>query len=128
MSLRSAAALIPVLFLIPVSACKAPTPPERPLSSGIDLAGMDKTVNPGDDFYEYANGTWLKSTPIPPDKSRYGVTTILADQTLKQLEALLQETAGAGAGARATPSVQDVQKVADFYSSYMDEATIESKG
>ena len=102
MSLRSAAALIPVLFLLP-SACKGPAPPAATLSSGIDLAGMDKTVNPGDDFYEYANGTWLKSTPIPPDKSRYGVTTILADQTLKQLEALLQETAGAGAGARATP-------------------------
>src|SRR5438105_2948248 len=123
MSLRSAAALIPVLFLIPVSACKAPTPPERPLSSGIDLAGMDKTVNPGDDFYEYVNGTWLKTTPIPPDKSRYGVTTILADQTLKQTQALLQETAGAG--GKTSP---EVQKVGDFYSSYMDEATIESKG
>jgi len=124
MSLRSAAALIPVLFLLP-SACKGPAPPAATLSSGIDLAGMDKTVNPGDDFYEYANGTWLKSTPIPPDKSRYGVTTILADQTLKQLQALLQETAGAGTGARATP---EVQKVGDFYSTYMDEARIESKG
>ena len=125
MSLHSVAALILVLPLIAISACKAPTPPERPLSSGVDLAGMDKTVNPGDDFYEYVSGTWLKTTPIPPDKSRFGVTTILADQTLKQLQGLLQETAGAGAGAKATP---EVQKVGDFYSSYMDEAAIESKG
>src|SRR5437868_14259701 len=112
MSLRSAAALIPVFFLLP-SACKGPAPPAATLSSGIDLAAMDKTVNPGDDFYEYVNGTWLKTSPIPPDKSRYGVTTILADQTFKQTLALLQETAGAG--GKTSP---EAQKVGDFYSSY----------
>lgn len=43
-----------------------------PLTAGIDLAGMDTSVAPGDDFNAYANGGWIKATPIPPDKPRYG--------------------------------------------------------
>src|SRR2546425_12939818 len=101
MSLRSAAVLILVVLLAPLPACKAPAPPAPPVSSGVDLAGIDKTVNPGDDFNEYASGVWLKATPIPPDKSRYGIATMLSDETLKQTQALLQETAGAGAKAGA---------------------------
>src|SRR3546814_11761915 len=46
---------------------------------GFDLTGMDKSVQPGDDFYAYANGTWAKNTEIPADKSNYGMFTALAD-------------------------------------------------
>jgi putative endopeptidase len=100
----------------PAESSKAPT-------SGIDLAGMDKSVPPGDDFNAYANGGWLKATPIPPDKAGYGIFAILADQTRKQTVDLIQEAAKAGASAS-----EEARKTGDFYSSFMDEATIESKG
>ena len=46
---------------------------------GMDEAGMDKSVAPGDSFYDYANGTWAKTTQIPADKSNYGAFNLLAD-------------------------------------------------
>jgi putative endopeptidase len=99
----------------------APAPAAPP--SGIDLAGMDKSVAPGDDFNAYANGAWIKATPIPPDKSSYGAAAILVDQTRQRTIALIQDPANAGPST--TP---DTRKVADFYASFMDEGGIESKG
>ena len=93
------------------------------LSSGIDAAGMDKSVAPGDDFNAYSNGGWIKATPIPPDKSSYGIDAILADETRNRTRDLIENAANAGTSAAA-----DVRKVADFYASFMDEAAIESKG
>jgi predicted metalloendopeptidase len=109
------------LFTAAASCTPAP-PVATPLSSGIDVAGMDKTIKPGDDFYAYANGGWLKATSIPPDKARYGIFTVIADQTRERVVALIQEAAKTVANARA-----DRQKVGDFYSSYIDEAAIESR-
>src|ERR1051326_8242275 len=68
-------------------ACKSATPPAPATpaaTTGIDLAGMDKSVPPGDDFNAYANGGWLKATPIPADKASYGIFAILADETRKR--------------------------------------------
>jgi predicted metalloendopeptidase len=93
------------------------------LPSGIDVAGMDKSVAPGDDFNAYANGGWMKATSIPADKSSYGAGALLVDRTRQQTIALIQDPVNAGAGA--TP---DARKVADFYASFMDEEGIESKG
>jgi len=101
----------------PPAAAAAPLPP------GIDVAGMDKSVAPGDDFNEYANGGWMKATPIPADKSSYGVATILVDQTRKQTVDIIQDPVNSGPNASA-----DARKVGDFYTSFMDEAGIEAKG
>jgi len=84
---------------------------------------MDTAVAPGDDFYAYANGGWLKATPIPPDKSSYGAGSILTDETRQQTVALIQDAGKAGPGGSA-----ETRKVADFYASFMDEAGIEAKG
>jgi len=90
---------------------------------GIAVANMDRSVKPGDDFYEYANSEWIKRTEIPPDRAGVGVFTKLSDLSNKHTAALIEEIAKsnppAGSGAR---------KVADLYNSYMDEATIETKG
>jgi putative endopeptidase len=123
MSVRSALAIAfaGVIF----SACSsrpAPPAPAAP-SSGIDVAGMDKSVNPGDAFFEYVNGGWLKATEIPADKSRYGVFTMLGDETRKRTVAIIQESANAGANAS-----DESRKVGDYYSSFIDEAAIEAKG
>ena len=106
------------------AACKASPPADTASTkTGIDVAGMDKSVPPGDDFNQYANGGWLKATEIPEDKSSYGVSTMLADDTRKRTVAIIQESANAAANA-----TDEQRKVGDFYTSYMDEATIESKG
>jgi predicted metalloendopeptidase len=101
-------------------ACRKSPPP---IPTGIDLAGMDTSVAPGEDFNAYANGGWIKATPIPADKARYGTFVILADETRKRNLALIDEAAKAGSKASG-----DGRKIADFYSSFMDEAAIESKG
>jgi len=94
-----------------------------PLASGIDVAGMDTSVAPGDDFNAYANGGWIKATPIPADKPSYGLFEKLADDTRKRVQTLVQEAAQAG-----PVGGEDARKIADFYASFMDEAAIEGKG
>ena len=84
---------------------------------------MDKSVAPGDDFNSYANGGWLKATPIPADKASYGIFAVLADETRTQTRTLIQEASG------ATPAQSaELRKIGDYYASFMDEAAIESKG
>ena len=121
MSLRSRTLLLLATLLVATPAWKAPSPP---IQSGIDLAGMDNSVRPGDNFFDYVNGGWMKATPIPPDKAGYGVGTILVDQTRKRTQALIQKAAASGS-AGGKP---ELQKIGDFYSSFMDEAAIERKG
>jgi len=87
---------------------------------GIDLAGIDKNVKPGDDFFAYANGTWDKTTEIPVDRSSWGSNGELAEVTDKRVAELIQSAASAK-GVEA-------KKIADYYASYMDEAGIEAKG
>jgi predicted metalloendopeptidase len=103
--------------LIESSACTKK--PE--LSAGIDVVGMDTSVQPGDDFNAYANGGWIKATPIPADKATYGLGAILSDETRQRTRELIEGAASAGAG-------EDGRRIGDFYSSFMDEAAIESKG
>ncbi len=92
---------------------------------GIDLAGIDRTVAPGDDFFAYANGTWLKATEIPADRAAWGSFAVLAEEANRRTQELIQEAAAAGAsGATAA----DARKVGDFYLAFMDEAAIEAKG
>ena len=89
----------------------------------IDHASMDTSVPPGDDFYHYANGTWLKNTEIPADRASYGVFGILDEQAQQRTKGLLEEAAS---GKMAAGS--DERKVGDYYASYLDEATIEKRG
>jgi len=106
---------------------QAAAPPAAPKPAigtfGIDLAAMDTSVKPGDDFYRYVNGQWVSTFTMPADKARYGVFDALRDKSEEDVRSLLDELA-------ATPpppgSVQ--QKVADLYRSWMDEVAIEARG
>src|SRR5262245_36206521 len=120
MSMRKLLLVSFITALTTATACRSAT---RGAPTGIDLAGMNKSVVPGDDFNAYANGGWTKATPIPPDKASYGIFAILADETRKQTVSLIQESANVGPN-----SSEEARKTGDFYSSYMDEAAIESKG
>ncbi len=85
------------------------------LGSGLNLDAMDTSVKPGDDFFAYMNGTWVKETEIPADKSRYGGFDILRDEAQDDVKVIIEESA-TGDFAKGS----DEQKVGDLYKSYMD--------
>ncbi len=130
---------LPIALTITLAACatpKAPEPPAAPaapaiaavpaapaLTSGLFLQNFDRSVRPQDDFYRFVNGTWLKNTEIPADKSNYGAFTLLADEAEKNLRVIVEEAAAANAAAGS-----DQQLIGDFYSSFMDEAKAEQLG
>ena len=84
---------------------------------GFDLSGMDKSVQPGDDFYRYANGTWAKNTEIPADKSNYGMFTALGDLSQKRTREILE-------AAKADPN----SMIGRAYAAFLDAPTVEAKG
>jgi len=125
---RVAAWAAPFLAILMLSACGAasddgPDVASRPLQSGVYLQNIDPDVRPQDDFYRYVNGQWLARTPIPADRSNYGTFTMLEEEARNDVRAILEEAAQAPA-----PADSDLQKVGDFYASFMDEAAIESEG
>lgn len=90
----------------------------------IDKSAMDLSVNPGDDFFNYVNGTWLKNTEIPGDMSRYGSFDALRENNSKQLYDLLTELSS----DRNFQKGSNKQKIGDFFISGMDENRINSLG
>src|SRR5262245_46265183 len=90
---------------------------------GIDTTSMDTAVKPGDDFFRYVNGTWLKTFKLPPDKAGYGTFDKLIDKSEKDVRAIVEELGKTPQTAGTTPA-----KVADLYASWMDEAAIEARG
>ena len=121
-----------LLFLLTVSgpalqARQTTTPPTQntePTSGkpqigkfGFDEAGMDRSVDPGNDFATYSGGTWIKNAVIPSDQSSYGMFNVLQDKSLADTRAILDD-------AQKTPG----DKIGDFYATFMDQSAIEAKG
>ncbi|HEU4698260.1 MAG TPA: M13 family metallopeptidase N-terminal domain-containing protein, partial [Gemmatimonadales bacterium] len=92
--------------------------------AGLDTAGMDRSVRPGDDFYRYANGRWLGRTEIPADRSAWGAFNVAAERAEAQLTGIVR---GAAAAAQA-PAGSDLRRIGDFYASFLDTAAIERAG
>lgn len=88
----------------------------------IDPANMDLSVKPGDNFYQYANGGWLKKNAIPASKTRWGSFDVLREESSQRLHKLLEDAAKSGGKDRLS------QMIGDFYRSGMDSAAIEAKG
>ncbi|MEP2653280.1 MAG: M13-type metalloendopeptidase [Paraglaciecola sp.] len=113
-----------ISFALGLSACTPPetkkesvpsvTEVQTPLTSGIDLTAIDNTVRIQDDLFRHVNGTWLKTTEIPSDKSGYGVFNVLYDDTQENLKTLIQNAAKSNAEKGSNP-----QKLGDMYNSYM---------
>jgi predicted metalloendopeptidase len=87
-------------------------------TSGVDIANIDPSVRPQDNFFLNLNGKWLAKTEIPADKSSWGSFEKLDDDTKPQLRAIIEASA-------ANPSGADAQRIGDFFASYMDEAKLE---
>ena len=116
-------ALMGVAFL---TACHSDSPSKKNSTgrtSFFESDGMDSTVSPGDNFFNFANGKWVKNTIIPDDQSRWGSFTTLYQDNLLKLKGLLEEAAKANA-----PANSDIQKLGDFYTSGMDTFAIDKLG
>src|ERR1019366_5705011 len=123
-------ALVCTAILLPLFAARAAAPAKddpakpgaaQPKGPAVNLSYMDRTVRPGDDFYQYACGEWIKHTEIPADRGGTSPALPLVDETDKRVADLITEAAKTAApGDKA-------RKIADLYNSYMDEAGIEAK-
>jgi putative endopeptidase len=87
---------------------------------GIDIGGMDKSVDPGDDFFGYTNGNWAKATTIPADRTSFGAFDVIFDEVSKRTNDLITTA--------ATSKDPEIRKVGDYYKAYLDEASIEKRG
>ena len=104
---------------------KAATGPVAPANAdkpqigdfGFDMAGRDTSVQPGNDFFNYASGRWYASTEIPADRSSYGMFHVLQDLSLERTRGILEEAAK-----------RSGDKTGDFYTSFMDQAAVDAKG
>ena len=103
----------------------APPAPKADIGQwGVDLADMDKTTKPGDDFFQYVNGNWLKTAEIPPDRSSTGSfqdLRIHSEEQLKDIVATLEHKPA----DQLTP---EETKLRDLYDAFEDQAQIDSRG
>ena len=112
MSLRTSFIIILAAFI--TVACATTSPTTLATKSGIDKSGFDLTANPADNFFDYVNGTWLKTTEIPADKSNYGMFSKLADEAKENIKTIIEET-GAKQNVKAGSAEQ---KIRDYYNTY----------
>ncbi|MFL6758763.1 M13 family metallopeptidase [Sphingomonas sp.] len=88
---------------------------------GLELQDMDRSVKPGDDFFQYAEGTWLRNHPIPPDKTAAGYNYDLPDEIELQVRKMVEDAA-------AHPTSATAHKIGDAYAAWMDESGIDGRG
>ncbi len=108
----------------PAAPAVAAAPAAAALTSGLFLQNFDRTVRPQDDLYRFVNGTWLKNTEIPADKSNYGAFTLLVGRSREEPARHRRGSRRGQCRRRAS----DQQLIGDYYSSFMDEAKIEQLG
>ncbi len=117
-----ASARVPILRAAALFALAALLLAARP-APAITPGDMDPTASPCRDFYQYADGGWLKSNPIPASFSRWGSFTVLADHNREVLKKVLDDAA-----AKRAPAGSNEQKIGDFYAACMDQTKIEAEG
>jgi len=113
-----------LVCLISISFMMSCATEQKEITKAIDPANMDQNVEPGKDFYQYANGTWVKNNPLPPEYTQYGAFTELREKNREQLKKLVLDAAEA---EDAVPgSIKE--KIGHFYYSGMDTTRIEKLG
>ena len=113
--------------LLAISSCKQPVAKTADAASSwkaLDPKNMDTTIHPGDDFFHYANGAWIKNNPIPKEESEWGSFNEVYENNNKALHSILDSAAS----IENAPKGSILQKVGDFYRSGMDSITINKVG
>jgi putative endopeptidase len=113
-----------LLFALVLTSPAGAAPARGGARKPIDPANMDTSVRPGDDFYRYANGTWLEKNPIPASESRWGAFAEVQEANYQVLRQILE----AAAQRTDAPKGSALQMVGDFYASAMDSARAEADG
>jgi predicted metalloendopeptidase len=108
-----------IIFSLTISLCAVAVPADQ--SAGTH--DVDPSIKPGDDFYRFANGTWLSRVAIPAGQQSFDTRAILAERTSQRVRDLIQ-----GAATSHSASGTVTQKVGDYYASFMDQDAIEAKG
>ena len=116
----SRATLLAAAFLLCLGSRAHAQAPDDSKSSSL-MRGVDTSINPGDDFFAYANGEWLKKTEIPAGKERWGVRDEINVVAHQRVLKLIDDASSAKAGTLE-------RKVADFRAAYVNESAIESRG
>lgn len=101
---------------------KADEKPAEPTIPAIDIANFNKSIVPGDDFYQYVNGTWMQKNTIPPSEPRWGAFDVLNLENQKKIKTLFEEAAS------GSHNESDWLKIGDFYATGMDTNKIEKQG
>ena len=109
------------LFMATLFGCTQQTTQQK--DRGIEIANMDTTYVPGNDFYMYATGGWQKANPIPGEHSRYGTFDKLRENNEEQVQGLIEEL-----GAETHEQGTNAQKVGDLYSMGVDSAKLNADG
>jgi putative endopeptidase len=102
----------------------APGEPAKARLTSLDVAGMDNGAQACTDFYQYANGGWLATHPIPSDRPRWGTFDELFQRNQNDLREILERLAADS----SAPAGSEERKLGDFYAACMDEPAIEAKG
>lgn len=92
-------------------------------NTGIDLANLDTTVSPRNDFYDYATGGWQKNNPLKPEYARFGTFDQLRENNKEQLRSLIEELSK---GSQTQGSI--AQKIADLYKAGLDSTRLNKEG
>ncbi len=115
---------LPSRFALALVCAFAAGAPLACAASALDMAGLAKDVSACDDFYAYANRSWLESTAIPADRAAWGTFAIIDERNKKRLQAQLKSAAGSNPYAAGS----NRYKVVEYYASGMDEAAIAKAG
>lgn len=91
--------------------------------TGIDLTALNKDVSPAHDFYQFANGNWIKNNPVPKEEARWGSFDVLREENNKKIRTVIEEVAA----DKSAPKGSVRQQLRDFYTSAMDSVTIEKQ-
>lgn len=106
------------------AAAVGPVAPTAAAKPDVVAAHIDSTVKPGDDFFSYANGAWLKSHPIPASEADWGIGKLVQEDLYDKLRKISEDAAAAKQAANGS----DEQKIGDFWSTAMDSALAERQG
>ncbi|HEX2627515.1 MAG TPA: M13 family metallopeptidase, partial [Chitinophagaceae bacterium] len=121
--MRSTISLLSIVVLITISCNTRTGSAGDGTKKDVLSEDLDTTMNPAEDFFQYANGGWIKKNPIPNEKSSWGIAYLVIEENRKRLREIIEKAAAANATKGSTE-----QKIGDFWSAAMDSTTIDKNG